>query len=650
MLRAFDPDFIHGLGEMSLGWVPKECQRQYPRHYTTLYATYAPTPAGGSVHDFHYQDVLPLYGLMSREVTRIGAKNPFIMPIVGGSTYHLLYKTIYGAFPTDFHVPFEQIFREYLSPYHLPLTDTEPLRTLDPWNDLSPLRLTAQMLYPYSGGPTHPIRIVFAGDPFDIASLIDFWNLRATGNAVLFVPLSQFKAYGRNVQEFYKSPQPVRDWSHLLLVFARSNTDDTRLTLTEWFTSLFPNMTQAASVASMSADYWRNLPYRIPRFSYTDESDTLAPIAEGKFQYQTTFPQWLRPQERTLEGQWLYVEPSFQGLYGENYLTDFPNDPGIEANLGQWCGVGQNGRITEDGLSLLRGTARSQMQVQLPRGEEALEAVFGARQMTVKLSEPGHVAKQIIAQLGSVTKWPIFKVRAVRETLDLLNDGKGHPLQEIMKIIGTTLSAGPKDLYVEPEKPIGCYKASELLGLMHRMGMVQQGWNLQCNKCSMYEWYPVSDLGSDFICRWCFTKQPTPQLVCNSFVRYEYRGNGLYLAHGKQKGSIPVILSLWRLLKEADPLMRGVYSTSIEVRACDKQQTLVGELDFCLLMPHAGFRGYKLVLGEARGQKDYTEEDCATIRQVAQQFGGEFVKEHLWLCFSTLKERFSQQEKCFYGA
>jgi hypothetical protein len=161
----------------------------------------------------------------------------------------------------------------------------------------------------------------------------------------------------------------------------------------------------------------------------------------------------------------------------------------------------------------------------------------------------------------------------------------------------------------------------------------------------MYEWYPVSDLGSKFVCRWCFAKQATPQLVSNPAVTYAYRASGLYLAHNKVMGCVPVIVTLWRLLNSLGYLEKSVYSTSIKVYENKADRCLLGELDFSVLMPRASIDGQKLVIGEARGKNDYVEGDLETIRCVAHHFGKDFIAKHLCVCISTLKETFSDDEK-----
>ena len=106
-----------------------------------------------------------------------------------------------------------------------------------------------------------------------------------------------------------------------------------------------------------------------------------------------------------------------------------------------------------------------------------------------------------------------------------------------------------------------------------------------------------------------------------------------------------MIITLWRLVRSGGHFERCVFVPSIAVQSQPAGE-LIGELDFVVLVPEPiGSRDYQLVLGEARGMNDYGEEEVGKIRRIADRFGQQFVKEHLVLCFSTLKDNYSDAEK-----
>jgi hypothetical protein len=112
------------------------------------------------------------------------------------------------------------------------------------------------------------------------------------------------------------------------------------------------------------------------------------------------------------------------------------------------------------------------------------------------------------------------------------------------------------------------------------------------------------------------------------------------------KGSIPVIVTLWRFVCLEALFEKSVFMTSLEIRERGEPQAIIGELDFVVLNPHpAGIAEFKIIIGEARSKNDYEEADIAKVRRIVDRFGREFVKSHVVLCFSTLKDTFSDSEK-----
>jgi hypothetical protein len=103
------------------------------------------------------------------------------------------------------------------------------------------------------------------------------------------------------------------------------------------------------------------------------------------------------------------------------------------------------------------------------------------------------------------------------------------------------------------------------------------------------------------------------------------------------KGSIPVILSLWRFAHLH--LMRNMkYVTSIEVLDVASEKNY--ELDFVLMLVDRFDYKCQLVLGEARSFKDFTKKDFGKMRKIAGK-----LQVDTYLSFSTLKDDFSASEK-----
>jgi hypothetical protein len=80
---------------------------------------------------------------------------------------------------------------------------------------------------------------VFAGDPLELDSLIDFWNLRASGNEGLFVPIHHYSGYEPSVRELFKVSDPSFHRLTRTICFSRSSTGEARSSFEGWFAALF---------------------------------------------------------------------------------------------------------------------------------------------------------------------------------------------------------------------------------------------------------------------------------------------------------------------------------------------------------------------------------------------------------------------------
>jgi hypothetical protein len=640
MLRAFDPDLLHFPVELPKDWIPAEVKRSYPDYYTTLFF---PQPNGRSW--LQYQDILPMISFARTEHVR-GTEPRFYFPItVPGSTSALFYATLYGAYPSDFDVDFERTFRERLRPFNLSLPPELPsLYVISKWDVITPIELTVAELEAYSGGRDHPRMVIFVGEPTSVVDLTDYWNVRAAGNIALFIPISTFDQYRSQVESLGRTDAGPALMDHASVIYSRTASDKQKTDFEAWLSSLFSNRS-VPEKWDLTADFWNRTPPPVSKYHYRSQSQILvAPNERGDIEYHSVFPQWLEPTESFAVEQFIYVDTDFRTpSRPDRLVTSFPRDPGVDSQLLKWSS--HNGRVTSAGLSFLRSPTWRHTRMHLPTSEELVAAIFKHRTFTIKLSEPGKVTKQILLRLGGIEGCRVFKVPAVREVLELLNDGKAHPHNEVIAKIGRNRADCPS-IWVEPQKHIEKYNSHELLDLMYRLGMIQQGWKLQCHTCSKYDWYPVSALGEVYACRYCFSEHPTPLLVYNTDVaQFSYRANGLYQTENKMGGSVPVIVSLWPFA-HAERLGACGFTTSVEVRPVDSTSTVLGELDFLVVMaPSGAANAFDLVFGESRNRTEFTSDDIQKTRRLADLFGASFVAKHLTLCFTTLKTAFSDDEK-----
>jgi hypothetical protein len=88
---------------------------------------------------------------------------------------------------------FEEMFRTGLRARTIDLSELTPPAGFD--RLLLPLEFTAYGLRVYGGSASFSSHIIFIGNHRDLADLVEFWNIRATGRTAVFVPVAAYRAF-----------------------------------------------------------------------------------------------------------------------------------------------------------------------------------------------------------------------------------------------------------------------------------------------------------------------------------------------------------------------------------------------------------------------------------------------------------------------
>jgi hypothetical protein len=641
LLDLFDPDFIHFLGGVARDWIPGPMTGVRTERFMRPYTSF-----GCVINHFLLCDVavLIIYAWRHRALFQ-KQETPYLLALYQAASPHrLLYLTVFGDYPSDFSVDYRNLYCTKLNPYHYSFVDHPPILPHDAFSKISPLKLTIAQLSSRFVGQGKVRRAVFVGDPADTQDLVDFWNLRACGVAQFFVPLDAPTGFEAHFREECDQLRDSGNEERLVVLYRRGTLAHAIQRFNDWIYSAIPGDMLVAHQVS-EPGFWSSSNLPRVQSTYEEEHHSLAPVADGRFEFHLHLPACLESAVESRRETFLFTDLSLTGFYDDLHLTQLFRDPALEHQFRRRI-VHHDGRITDEGPSVLRSWADRKVLVLLPSAFEVIETLFEHRGMRIEPSQPGRVAQKIIQGLNGIEGCRIFKVKAVRDALDQLNDGRHQTVSKLCQEIGKGLQDHPSDICLEPMKQVSQYQPREIIALMHRFGMIQQGWELRCETCSKRAWYPVKDLGEMFVCHWCFFQQRTPHLSSNEEAIFSYRGNGLYLAENKMEGCVPVVLCLWRLFFLSGVPAHGLFTTNVEVAEATKERTPLGELDFTYLsVPGTTANDYALVLGEARGHKNFVVEDVEKVRRICDRFEEEFEKEHLVLCFGTLHDSFTEAEK-----
>jgi hypothetical protein len=230
----------------------------------------------------------------------------------------------------------------------------------------------------------------------------------------------------------------------------------------------------------------------------------------------------------------------------------------------------------------------------------------------------------------------VLKIQGVREVLDRLSRGGILTKGNIHDVVMSGAHWRPdfyERLHIRPRQG-GKLNFTHIFDFLLEKRVIRPGFALRCRTCFGEDWYHVSEFAEEYKCRFCFTPQ---RVNFGSAHEWQYKADGLFQIRDSALGSLAVIVSLWRF-EAFQSTSHGRYQTSINLR--DPATGWACEVDFAYLTVDPFKASYELVLGQAAKGGAFTAEDSVKMRALADRFG-----RRPWLCFSTLRETFSDDDK-----
>lgn len=556
----------------------------------------------------------------------------------------------YGSFQwlPGMDVNFEEMFLRGLRARNIDLLELTPPPDYD--SLLLPLDFTGYGLRVFGGTANFSSHIIFIGDHRTPADLIEFWNVRATGRTVVFVPAAAYQVFEplvRLVAAEGRYPINQQVENHADLQKGPSLSDAVFTTVCHWIASL--------GLGPLPRRSWR------PRFGLemeryvgdihvaeleASEGEEISILQNGQMTPVKLIPPPYLADETVRKGQLSWsVEITMSGGFREpEFMFSFPNEPPVEAVVRRGV-MGRRGevRLGRRGIVLQQDWGRSSLHIMPVPTKDVLYALFRQAGLEAEPSQPGQYAEQIVKKMGSLHgDCRIFKIRGVREILDRLGDGstltKGNMYQTVMS--GTPDEHGQNwrpELYNDLTLRYGQGHPLDfgtIFDVLLDKRILRPGFAFRCRMCFKDDWYHVSEFAEEYTCRFCFTPQ---RVNFASVHEWQYKADGLFRIPDSAQGSVAVILSLWRFEDLADP-HRGRYVTSLNLVSGDTGRRY--EIDYAYVVMGMFDTSYELVLGQATRYGDFTDDDMQKMAELADRF-----PRKPYLAFSTLKDHYSDADK-----
>lgn len=518
--------------------------------------------------------------------------------------------------------------------------------------------------------------MIYIGNVHKVVDLIEFWNLRAAGENIFFLPIKDYKTYENQIKNF------VSD--HLLESQNQVNSLNLQYSpsmLKERFNEIneFCNWIKEITKINPSIRTWL-ANWGITRKRVSDDISCVRVYNKREETYVVYTKEDIEPFHLLQPGfitdnfpsnnRYLWAdELSFIGFYDNNYTIDLPNQGGMQ-EIAQYDLVPEGKdvvRINEQGLVTYVGYFHNNIHIQPVNVYKVISKLFEKVGYTITPSSPGIFANKILQTMGGIDSCRVFKIKGVREVLKELNTGNGYVTtynkhtKKARRIYGKIPKTKPltanrikevikdevenkhnsknwiNELY---EDIVLSYQQQPpltpdiVLDCLISKKLISPGLKLKCKECSKKRWYKLGSFTDTFKCVYCNMIQNVPRIEKQEWF---YKTEGMLSIADEGQGSLPVILALWRL-NHSSYFGNGKFITSHDIKGINND--FKSEIDFVYYTLGNNTPPMELVLGEARNYTEFKSKDINKSLTIAKKF-----LNKPFLAYVTLKDSFSNKEK-----
>lgn len=563
-----------------------------------------------------------------------------------------LVEAVFGAFPRQGDASY--IVKGYKDVFNPKELQAAPDTWLEVFKKgaVSPLRLTRHGLDIQRYG-NHELNVcVF--DPTRPTDLIDLWNMRLEPPPVLPVPISWFENLTEHICDVIKAEhRPIRGnpqglMHHATVVFGRSigksHVEDLINILKRDLPADSFSVTHGRNRIWVSHTddpiYWNR------RLEITaDEQRTTLEIKEG--QELTTKFEALAPKFASRYGghdhRWINAV-GVSKFGADKIATVLPFNmfnrrwPRL-GMLGEWVTVGSEGWVFGQ-----RYRNWSERLTPLTM-EDAIIGSLKQLGIDAKLSDAGHVAKQMLDHLGGL--WDTHLLTDL-ETLQLLNKMAGgvrrrtrdaETTEETFERRSAPVKAWT-DLIArrKQRRPLPALE----LGDFTKRNIIRLGLETECPNCKTRNWHSLTAVDYGVTCERCLRHYDFPQAGLSENNRnWHYRVIGPFSIPDYGRGSYSALLTLRVINRFATGWSEMTFSTAMNL----KFGGIEAEADFVAWRrpeAHGIHMPPELIIGETKslGQNDLIKpKDLAKLKAIARKLPGSI------LVISVLREKFTDSEK-----
>ena len=514
----------------------------------------------------------------------------------------------------------------------------------------TPLVLTAELLegrWPSSFAPDG----VFVGDEGRFQDLVDFWDVRAAGVDLVFLPLqSGERAHAlvkAHLEEAWRRRQGLREGFRRLGVWFSESAFAEHDAVKPLVEGLIPGGAKA-SYHKVTRHTWNGMNLTVGECGYGPQSilATIDGLRDGTPRIAFESPgaklsEHLRPSEEQV--LWALDISSFSAYEHAGFTIRPPDVPELNQWYSRHCTVGHMScRVQRTSISAISQLSSKVTHLYPMKTGEVVTQLLRHAGIDSSPSEAGRIAGRVIAQMGGLEGCRVFKIRGVRKLIANGDARKGIGRNHAVQIILDREKGKPpsfarhEHLHIEPRDTAKLDKY-QVFDYLVRNRVFRTGLRPLCHNCELRFWLAADALGDEIRCEYCGHVFPLgPGL--RSKGSWQFRLSGLFAREDRQEGAIPVVLTLLQLLRRAMDHENFMYATSTELKCKER------ECESDLIVVDQGMDGRtQVLLGECKSNGEIDDDDIDNLRFFRQELLAARLDPHL--IFSKTAMDFSDEEK-----
>lgn len=525
--------------------------------------------------------------------------------------------------------------------------------------EVSPIQLTSEELHigrAYDDGSG-----VFIGNPDNYEDLVTFWNIRAAGSELQFLPLSDSRRFNRLTRQYVK--RISKRWKS-------KNSRQTGLTLH------FRAEHHAAVDAFHEA--YSDSPPKIISPIYPGELTTIERSFAASFDSQRVLAnidyKFGRPavtmslperrfltirSEEYLKTHWQHLAVSISVLTEFDYqgytlrvpylrkLNEFYSR---EIAVDPW-----SLRVEKETIAYLDSANETSLTLYPVPRRALVERIFHSVGIGTEIRVPGKLTSRIMASMKDYDELDacrVFKIRGVRALLKAMMAGNSIAYADALSIIGANQFGQFRNLYIarrnkrdlEPADVFNFLVEKRVLRPVLAEGVDSlEPVSYSCGACGLSSEIPISIFQGPWKCSYCDEEHALPSEIKNVFsyadmAKWRFVKSGLFALDNNQEGAIPVILSLMVFGNMYHYGENFCWTTPMQLNF----EVPNAEIDLCVMQYKYGPE-IEIGIGEAKSDAGIITEE-KTIAMVAARQKLIELGLHCYLIFAKTNDAFRESE------